>query len=321
MIDLEKIILDYKNQLNLGITNGLKIEITKKYHNLIIAGMGGSVVSSYLLKQLASEISLKNQKKIFIIEDFENNNLNQFNTKDSLLIISSYSGDTQETLTIFKEALRRKFKIIVLTNGGKLKKLANRSNLDILEIIESPSPRYSSFYLLGVFTAIFDESLANKLKNTAINQKLIKKQVIQLTKFIKNDIILLYHTKNTYNLSKIFELFLNETSKNLTFNLNYPQTSHYQLIALDYNNKINFKALIINDQDLKISKKLEILKKFYKNQLKIETQLVSLSTNPFKRIIETLFLAQLLSYNLALVNKIDPLDIKIQELFKRELDK
>ena len=311
MIDLEKIILDYKNQLNLGITNGLKIEITKKYHNLIIAGMGGSVVSSYLLKQLASEISLKNQKKIFIIEDFENNNLNQFNTKDSLLIISSYSGDTQETLTIFKEALRRKFKIIVLTNGGKLKKLADRSNLDILEIIESPSPRYSSFYLLGVFTAIFDESLANKLKNTAINQKLIKKQVIQLTKFIKNDIILLYHTKNTYNLSKIFELFLNETSKNLTFNLNYPQTSHYQLIALDYNNKINFK----------ISKKLEILKEFYKNQLKIETQLVSLSTNPFKRIIETLFLAQLLSYNLALVNKIDPLDIKIQELFKRELDK
>jgi len=267
MTDLEKIILDYKNQLKLGIISGLKIKIAKNYHNLIIAGMGGSVVSSYLLKQLTSEISLKNKKKIFIIEDFENNVLDQFSTKDSLLLVSSYSGNTQETLTIFKEALKRKFKMIVLTNGGKLKKLANKANLNVLEIIESPSPRYSSFYLLGVFTAIFNKTLANKLKNTTINQELIKKQVVQLTKFIKNDIILLYHTKNTYNLSKIFELFLNETSKNLTFNLNYPQTSHYQLIALSYNKK-NLKALIINDQDSKISKKLEILKEFYKNQLK-----------------------------------------------------
>ncbi len=320
MTDLEKIILDYKNQLELGIISGLKIKITKNYHNLIIAGMGGSVVSSYLLKQLTSEISLKNKKKIFIIEDFENNALDQFSTKDSLLLVSSYSGNTQETLTIFKEALKRKFKMIVLTNGGKLKKLANKANLNILEIIESPSPRYSSFYLLGVFTAIFNKTLANKLKNTTINQGLIKKQVVQLTKFIKNDIILLYHTKNTYNLSKIFELFLNETSKNLTFNLNYPQTSHYQLIALSYNKK-NLKALIINDQDSKISKKLKILKEFYKNQLKIETKLISLSADPFKKIIETLFLAQLLSYNLALTNKINPLDIKIQELFKKEFEK
>lgn len=320
MTDLEKIILDYKNQLKLGITNGLKIKIAKNYHNLIIAGMGGSVVSSYLLKQLTSEISLKNKRKIFIIEDFENNALDQFSTKDSLLLVSSYSGNTQETLTIFKEALKRKFKMIVLTNGGKLKKLANKANLNVLEIIESPSPRYSSFYLLGVFTAIFNKTLANKLKNTTINQGLIKKQVVQLTKFIKNDIILLYHTKNTHNLSKIFELFLNETSKNLTFNLNYPQTSHYQLIALSYNKK-NLKALIINDQDSKISKKLEILKEFYKNQLKIETRLISLSADPFKKIIETLFLAQLLSYNLALTNKINPLDIKIQELFKKELEK
>ena len=320
MTDLEKIILDYKNQLELGIISGLKIKITKNYHNLIIAGMGGSVVSSYLLKQLTSEISLKNKKKIFIIEDFENNALDQFSTKDSLLLVSSYSGNTQETLTIFKEALKRKFKMIVLTNGGKLKKLANKANLNVLEIIESPSPRYSSFYLLGVFTAIFNKTLANKLKNTTINQGLIEKQVVQLTKFIKNDIILLYHTKNTYNLSKILELFLNETSKNLTFNLNYPQTSHYQLIALSYNKK-NLKALIINDQDSKISKKLEILKEFYKNQLKIETQLISLSADPFKKIIETLFLAQLLSYNLALTNKINPLDIKIQELFKKELEK
>jgi len=121
MTDLEKIILDYKNQLKLGITNGLKIKIAKNYHNLIIAGMGGSVVSSYLLKQLTSEISLKNKRKIFIIEDFENNALDQFSTKDSLLLVSSYSGNTQETLTIFKEALKRKFKMIVLTNGGKLK--------------------------------------------------------------------------------------------------------------------------------------------------------------------------------------------------------
>jgi len=321
MSDLEKTILDYKNQLKLGIDNGLKIKMLGHYHNLIIAGMGGSIVSAYLLKQLISEISPNTQKKVFIIEDFENNNLVQFSGKDSLLVISSYSGNTQETLTILKEALKRKFKIVVLTNGGKLQKLAAKANLDVYKIIESPSPRYSSFYLLGVFTAIFSKDLANKLKNTRINLELMKKQATQLTKLIKNDIILLYHTKNTYNLSKIFELFLNETSKNLTFNLNYPQTSHYQLNALNYSNRKAFKALIINDYNFQISKNLKILQNFYNNQLKIKTHLINFSTNPFQKIIETLFLAQLLSYNLAIANKINPLDIKIQELFKKELIK
>ena len=321
MTHLEKIIFDYQNQLSLGIENGLKIKIANNYHNLIIAGMGGSVVSAYLLKQLANDFSLKNRKKIFIIEDFENNNLAQFDIKDSLLIISSYSGNTQETLTVFKEAVKRNFKIIVLTNGGKLKKSALKANLDTYQIIDSPSPRYSSFYLLGVFASIFDKEMANKLKNTKINPEPIKKQVNQLTKSIKNDIILVYHTKNTYNLSKIFELFLNETSKNLTFNLNYPQTSHYQLIALNYNNKKAIRALIINDPNSQISKNLEILKNFYIRQLKIETDLINFSINPFKKIIETLFFAQLLSYNLALANKINPLDIKTQELFKKELAK
>ena len=85
MSDLEKTILDYKNQLKLGVENGLKIKANHRYHNLIITGMGGSIVSAYLLKQLISEIFPNIQKKVFIIEDFENNSLVQFNNKDSLL--------------------------------------------------------------------------------------------------------------------------------------------------------------------------------------------------------------------------------------------
>jgi len=97
--------------------------------------MGSSAISGELIKNIFA----KQFKKPVIIN--RNWNLPNFVNEKSLVFIISYSGKTQETLSCLKQAIEKKSKIIVITQGGEIKKIALRNKLPLFKFKYPAPPR------------------------------------------------------------------------------------------------------------------------------------------------------------------------------------
>ena len=109
-------------------------ELPKDYTDIdkvVILGMGGSAIGGDLVRSLFSS-----QKKpiIFVSRDYD---LPAFVDDRTLVIASSYSGNTEETLSAFSQALERKCKKLAMTTGGKLKTIAEDAKVPVFLIAVS----------------------------------------------------------------------------------------------------------------------------------------------------------------------------------------
>ena len=121
----EKIKLDYPNP-----------------ENVVIAGMGGSAIGGELLKDFTRGTV---QVPIEISRDYH---LPEYAGKKSLVILASYSGDTEETLSSFLDAANRKCMMLCVSSGGNLIKYAKKLNMPYLQVQGSMPPRAALPHML-----------------------------------------------------------------------------------------------------------------------------------------------------------------------------
>src|SRR5437773_5008022 len=112
--------------------------------SIIVAGMGGSAIGGDLAAAL-----LEGELKVpmTVHRDY---GLPAYVGRDSLVIVSSYSGNTEETLSSFEEARKRGAKVLALTTGGKIAELARASNYPSVTFRYKAQPRAALGSLLGL---------------------------------------------------------------------------------------------------------------------------------------------------------------------------
>ncbi len=129
----------------------LPYSLQNKRH-IVIVGMGGSAIGGDLL---AAYLATKIPIPITVIRHYE---LPAWVTEESLVIASSYSGNTEETLSAFQQALERGAHVVALTTGGKLARLALDHNVPVVTFPGGGQPRaaigYSFILLLGILQAL-----------------------------------------------------------------------------------------------------------------------------------------------------------------------
>src|SRR5713101_6783392 len=112
--------------------------------NITVAGMGGSAIGGDLAAALlADELKVP----MAVHRDY---GLPAYVGRDSLVIVSSYSGNTEETLSSFEEARKRGAKVLALTTGGKIAELARASNYPVIAFSYKARPRATLGYSLGL---------------------------------------------------------------------------------------------------------------------------------------------------------------------------
>ncbi len=109
---------------------------------LFVCGMGGSAIGGDLLKVYLHRRGFL--MPVFVVRDYE---LPPFADENSLVFAVSYSGNTEETLAAFKQALERKSQMMVLTSGGELKALAIKHGIPLIEFPKGLLPRTALWYL------------------------------------------------------------------------------------------------------------------------------------------------------------------------------
>jgi glucose/mannose-6-phosphate isomerase len=112
--------------------------------NITVTGMGGSAIGGDLAAALlADELKVP----MTVHRDY---GLPAYVGRDSLVIASSYSGNTEETLSAFEEARKRGAKVLALTTGGSLATQARASNYPVVTFSYKARPRATLGYSLGL---------------------------------------------------------------------------------------------------------------------------------------------------------------------------
>ena len=152
-------------QLGQAWAEVLKIKLPLAYaqcQQIVFCGMGGSNLASELVRSIyGAEI-----KKPFIL--VRNYNLPAFVNKNTLVIISSYSGNTEESVNCLKQAKDKKAKIFCLASGGKIMALARKNKLPFYKTNTkynpSGQPRYGLGSQLGAALALFSNLKIIKIR-------------------------------------------------------------------------------------------------------------------------------------------------------------
>jgi glucose/mannose-6-phosphate isomerase len=115
---------------------------TEQIQHIVVAGMGGSAISGELAKGLTY-----NQLPVPLAV-CRSYNLPHFVNRHTLAVVSSYSGDTEETFSAFEQARGRGAQIVCITSGGKIGGIARAEHLPLFSLPEGFPPRSALVYLL-----------------------------------------------------------------------------------------------------------------------------------------------------------------------------
>ncbi len=285
-----EIIKNFKNQFKYEpvIKNRDKL---KKSKDFFVVGMGGSHLSADIIKDIFPELN------ITVHSDYGlPNKIN----KKSLLILSSFSGNTEEVLDSLKHALKEKIPLIIVSSGGKLIEIAKAKDLPYIELPDKNlPPRMALGYSIKALLKIINKKIDFETRDQESTGK-------EIAKKIKGTIPLIYSSNKNKSIGYIWKINFNENSKNPAFNNVFPELNHNEVEGI---NKKDFSFILIEDQKdhPRIKLRMEIFKKNYKT--------ITIKDNPINLIILSLWT----SYYLAIENKVDPIEVRKIEELKQEL--
>jgi glucose/mannose-6-phosphate isomerase len=225
----------------------LKLELPPEYtkiSNVVIVGMGGSAIGGDIARRFALAES---KVPVRVHRDY---GLPAFVDESTLVIASSYSGNTEETLSAFTESLKTRARKLVITSGGKLKHLAENEVIPAFVIDYQAPPRAafpSNFIpllgilqklgLLGDKSADLQEALGilNKLSTDFIETKpLASNPAKQLAAKLWGNIAVIYGAEMLSEVAQRWKAQFNENSKAWAFFESFPELNHNAVVGYEF---------------------------------------------------------------------------------------
>jgi len=156
----------FSSQIKFALDNykphGLKVE---NFENILLCGLGGSGIAGRIVKSYFFGVS---QLPVEIISDYT---LPAYTSAKTLCIVSSYSGDTEETMSMYDAAKKNNATIIAISTGGLIGKKAHEDKVTFYTAVKGFSPRmalgYSLTYLLLALGELFGKNMRPELESAA----------------------------------------------------------------------------------------------------------------------------------------------------------
>jgi glucose/mannose-6-phosphate isomerase len=299
----------------------------KKFSSIIVSGLGGSAISADLMSNfLGGELTIP-----FIVN--RNYTLPSFADKNTLLIVSSYSGNTEETISVFNEGIKRKCNIICITTGGKIEKRASEAGIPVVKVISGFQPRYSlglSFFsLLKILQELSiistQDSVVKRIitlwKKKGIEFSNESNKAIDIARELIGFIPVIYSAADiTSAVGYRLKCQFNENSKLHSFCNIIPELNHNEIIGWESFQEKQFNTKLILILDLAYN--TQIKKRFDITASLVSCEKIYLESNEddFKlRLMDLVFFGDWISYYLALFRGFDPTEIENINILKEKL--
>jgi glucose/mannose-6-phosphate isomerase len=333
-------IYNFPEQLEEAARIGLNLNPDLNYFkgiaNIVVIGMGGSAIGGDLVRSyLADKINIP----FFICRHYR---LPEFVNENSLVIGSSYSGNTEESLSAFNDALSRKAKIACITTGGKLGELAQKNNFLVAKLPKGYPPRaalgFSFIPLLCLMSRLgfindVEKDISELVKELkswrdlySIDMATEKNRAKSLAVKFYNKIPIIYTGPElTDAIGTRWKGQICENSKCLAFNNQFPEFNHNELVGWNvieaYRDKIIVVYLKDHDDHDRVSKRMSVVKQIIEKQKVEIVEVNSRGTSPLARMFSLIQIGDFTSFYLAILNNIDPTPVKVIDFLKDELTK
>lgn len=316
------------------------LEIPKSYanaKNIVVTGMGGSALGG----RIVDSLTLSGLRAP--LEVFTEITLPKYVNEESLVIVSSYSGGTAETISSLKDAIEKKAMIIGVSSGGKLEEILKKEKLPcyVYNPVANPSnqPRmglgYSITSILTILAKLgfltFDETDILRIErmmgeaisefgaDSALGKNLAKSLAVKL----KGKIPVLVASEHLVGIAHAFKNQLNENAKTFSLLFDIPEMNHHLLEGLGNPRKakelLNFVLLESELYSEEIKRRYPITREVIEKN-GVETSLYKVgSEKKLDQIFEVLVLGSFVSLYLAILNDLDPNPIPWVDYFKSKL--
>lgn len=298
-------------------------ERSKNIKNIIICGMGGSALGGLFLKSIFNELP------VIIHRDY---GLPKEAGKNSLIICNSYSGGTEEPLSSYLEAKKRKLKIYSIATGGKLAELCEKNKTPWLELpVKNVPPRTSVFLQIPALLKILENeklggaAMLNNFKKAAgkINAKTSEKSAENLAGQVAGKIILVYSDGRLSPFAYHLKISLNENAKIHAFMNVIPECGHNEIVGFSRHSKKagNFAVIFLSDgkEHSQNAKKIRVLSDLIKKSGYPVYAVGVKGKNNFEKIINSTLFNNWLSFYSAKRLKEDVIAIKLIEELKEKI--
>lgn len=295
-----------------------------KPDNVIIAGMGGSGISGDLLKDWVRN---KTDVPIEVNRGYE---LPKYAGKKTLVVIMSHSGDTEESLSAFLDALRRKCMIFCISSGGVLLKYAEKLHVPFVRVVGGMPPRAALPYMfvpllffmekIGLVSGVgeeFDEalSLLEKISSENSADGSIRGNFTKtLAVHIGKTVPVTYGFGFYRGVAKRFKQQFNENSKLPSKSEVFPELNHNEIVGWEGTGELGkcFSVIFIRDQDESVETKsrIETTKQILKQEGLRMFEIQAQGKSKLARMLSTIIIGDFTSVYLALLQGVDPTPIK-----------
>jgi glucose/mannose-6-phosphate isomerase len=300
---------------------------------IVVLGMGGSAIGGDLLRSM---VSLQSNIDVIVQRDYD---LPKSVDKNTLVIASSYSGNTEETLSAFNQALETPCKKFVITTGGKISELAARNGVPLLSFGFSSEPRAalgcSLFSLLAFMRKLdiipdellkIDESLdaLNKL-STQLSKDIpmASNPAKQLAAKLFDRLVIVYGAGILTSVAYRWKTQINENSKAWAFSETLPELNHNAVVGYQFPADMADKLFVVmlRSEDLhpRTLKRYEITSDIL-TKAHVPHEVIDTSGNtPLCRMMNSILMGDYVSYYLAILYEINPSPVEIIDYLKKEL--
>ncbi len=320
---MEKAIRDFGKRFDYvpDISNKENLRPFKK---VVVLGMGGSNLSSGILNIIDPKLDL------YVHRDYGLPQKEDSFFSDALIVASSYSGNTEETISGLNEALEKGFNVSVISADGKMLQIAKENKLPFIEMpntkIQPRSALGFSFialsYLTGSQIAI---SAINEIKGK-LNADDFENDGKELAAKISGKTPIVYTSNKNLAVAYNWKIKLNETGKIPAFYNVLPEMNHNEMTGFDLNQRTQIYAerfvpiFIFDDTDnQRITKRMETVREIYEGK-GIECLSVDfIKGSHIEKIFSALILGDWIAYYIAIGNGAEPNEVPMVEDFKKKI--
>jgi len=327
--NLRNIILKSVEQINTPLTFFNELRLTRRpFNKVLICGMGGSaLIDDFLnffktngVSSLTVKIPVATHSSYDLPCDVD---------EQTLVFCASYSGNTEETVSAFREAQSQNLEVVGITSGGTLEELFLEHKIPWVKIPGGIPPRMSSGYQLSAAVRILmaygllSFSAENALRSIPekISPASLENPAMMLCRRLERKIPIIYASGSNEILAKFWKIKFNENAKIPAFYNLFPELNHNEM-----NGWLNalgpFYFIFLNDpsDSPRIKKRMTVTAALLKKMGLAVEQVNIEGEDALEQLFWTSVFGDWVSYHLALFYGLDPTPVELVEEFKKMME-
>lgn len=305
----------------------------REIKSIVIAGMGGSALAALMVK------TLLNRELDLPIEVVRTYDLPAYVNENTLVVASSYSGNTEETLSALAQARERGAQVSIIASGGELINIAQANNIAYVQLPSGAQPRMATIYnlrglfaVLEVFNVVSDKfsnelsSLSGWLQSETANWTPEVPSESNLAKQLALKSVgttpVIYGSPLTASLAYKWKISWNENAKNTAFWNEYPEFNHNEFMG--WSSHPVEKPFTVFDlrssfDSARVAQRFDLSDRLLSGKRPAAVPVELKGESILAQLVWGAILADFASTYTAILNNVDPTPVVLIEKLKQEL--